>query len=243
MAIYRFFVGCGIGGEYSIGGILIAECWRGKSRLHATGVMASSFGSGYLVASLLNLWLGGFGWRWLFVIGVAPALLIAFIRAKLKEPAQFELMREYKQHLRAIAKVDLGAQEAEFLQCCLGMFLMTKIYSSSMLPWVFCVGFFASLAFALMFIYVPEIYETNIRATAYGFSVQSGRIVAALAALPEDNYSVFFGGSYAMAGATVSLFYLIGVVASLFVRKPKEDLLHGNIFANSERKENAPALT
>ena len=112
MAIYRFLVGCGIGGEISIGGVLMAECWRGKSRLHATGVMASSFGCGYLVASLLNLFLGGLGWRWLFVAGIVPALLTAYIRAKLKEPVQFELMREYKQRLRAKPKAELTVQEA-----------------------------------------------------------------------------------------------------------------------------------
>ncbi len=30
------------------------------------------------------------------------------------------------------------------------------------------------------------------------------------------------------AGATVTLFYLVGVMASLFVKQPKEDLLHGD---------------
>ncbi len=319
MAIYRFFVGCGIGGEISIGGVLIAECWRGKSRLHATGVMASSFGFGYLAASLLNLCLGNLGWRYLFIAGIAPALLTAFIRAKLREPVQFELMREYKQRLRAKAKTELSRDEAEHLQftlpqifngnnirktilvtaiastaivgywavlswippwinqltgtaavqersvvaialniggiascllaglfvvtigrrasfclgfsgaliSCLGLFLTTKAYSSTILAWVFCVGFFASLVFALMFIYVPEIYETKLRATAFGFSVQSGRIVAALAAITGGQLIGFFGGSYAAAGAVVSLFYLVGIFASLFVKTPTADLLHG----------------
>ncbi len=116
MAVYRFLVGCGIGGEISIGGVLIAECWRGKSRLHATGVMVTSFGCGYLVAALLNLFLGGLSWRWLFVAGVVPALLTAYIRAKLREPVQFELMREYKQRLRAKPKAELSVQEAELLK-------------------------------------------------------------------------------------------------------------------------------
>ena len=44
------------------------------------------------------------------------------------------------------------------LACCLGTFLTTKAFSSTLFIWAFCVGFFAVLPFALLFIYVPEIY-------------------------------------------------------------------------------------
>jgi MFS family permease len=318
MAIYRFLVGCGIGGEISIGGVLIAECWRGKSRLYATGVMCSSFGCGYLVASLLNLFLGNLGWRWLFVVGIIPALLTAYIRAKLKEPIQFELMREYKQRLRAKPKTELTVQEAEILKftlpqifqgtnisktllvtalastaivgywavlswippwinqltgtaavqersivaialnigsivacllagalvtrigrqtsfylgffgallCCLSMFLTTKAYSGTLIVWAFFVNFFAVLPFVVLFIYVPEIYETKLRATAFGFCIQFGRLVAAVATITGGQLIGLFGGSYAKAGAVVSLFYILGIFASLFVKTPTEDLLH-----------------
>jgi len=336
MAIYRFLVGCGIGGEISIGGVLIAECWRGKSRLYATGVMTSSFGTGYLVASLLNLFLGGLGWRWLFVAGIVPALLTAYIRAKLKEPAQFELMREYKQRLRAKPKSEWSAQEAELLKftfpqifngknisktilvtalastaivgywavlswippwinqltgtaavqersivaialnigaiisclltgalvtrfgrrasfcgsffgalvCCLGMFLTTKAFSTTLLVWAFCVGFFATLVFALLFIYVPEIYETKLRATAFGFCVQFGRVAAAVGAITGGQLIGIFGGSYATAASVVSLFYLVGIFASLFVKTPTEDLLHGNsdLFAQPLVETSTPQM-
>ena len=319
MAFYRFLVGCGIGGEISIGAVLISECWRGNSRLHAAGAVASSFGCGYLIASLLNLFLGGWGWRCLFIAGVIPALLTAYIRAKLKEPTQFELMREYKQRLRAKPKSQLTAEESENLKstfpqifkgknliktllvtalassaivgywgvlawippwinqlvgtmairersivtitlnigsiissllagfivnkfgrrfsfalgfsgaliCCSAMFLSTKVFSNVLPVWTFFVGFFASLLFALLFIYVPEFFETKLRATALGFSVQFGRVVAAIAALTGGQLIGLFGGSYAMAGATISLFYFIGIFASLFVKEPTEDLLHG----------------
>lgn len=33
LAFYRFLVGCGIGGEIGIGGVILAETWQGKSRL------------------------------------------------------------------------------------------------------------------------------------------------------------------------------------------------------------------
>lgn len=89
LGIYRFLVGAGIGGEMGIGAVLLSECWPGKSRVHAVGAMATSLGFGYFLTAGLNLWLGGFGWRWLFVAGIVPAFLTVYIRLKLKEPKQF----------------------------------------------------------------------------------------------------------------------------------------------------------
>ncbi len=326
MAFYRFLVGCGIGGEISIGGVLMAECWQGKSRLHATGVMCSSFSFGYLAASFLNLIVGGLGWRWLFVIGVVPALLTAYVRTKVKEPAQYELMAEYKKRLRAKPKSELSAKEAELLAftfpqifnrenigktmlvtalastaivgywaviswippwinqlvgtaavkersvvgmalniggiisallagsivlrfgrktafricfvgaliTCLGTFLTTKAYGDALVIWAFLIGLFAVMAFTLLFICVPELFETKLRATAFGFCIQSGRIAAAIAAIIGGQLINAFNGSYAIAAASVSLFYLVGIFASVFIKDPTEDLLHGQSINKTE---------
>ena len=96
LAFYRFLVGCGIGGEHITGVILIAESWKGKGRLHATGMMTTAFGAGYMLAALLNIFLGHLGWRSLFLAGVIPALLTVYIRSKLTEPSQFQLAQENK---------------------------------------------------------------------------------------------------------------------------------------------------
>ncbi len=101
LAFYRFLVGCGIGGEQSLGIVLMAESWRGKARLHATGIMTSAFGFGYLVAAFLNVWLAPFGWRSLFVAGIIPALLTIYIRLKLKDPLQTQLALEVRKRNRA----------------------------------------------------------------------------------------------------------------------------------------------
>jgi MFS family permease len=141
MAFYRFLVGCGIGGEISIGGVMMAECWQGKSRLHATGVMCSSFGCGYLVAAFLNLVIGGAGWRWLFLVGVAPALLTAYIRAKLKEPVQYELIAEYKKRLRQKPKAELSAEERQLLS-----FTLPQVFSKENIGKTLLVSALASTA-------------------------------------------------------------------------------------------------
>lgn len=100
LGLYRFLVGAGIGGEMGIGAVLLSECWPGKSRVHAVGAMATSLGFGYLLTAGLNLWLGNYGWRWLFVAGVAPAFLTVYIRLKLKEPAQFTEVQKKREALK-----------------------------------------------------------------------------------------------------------------------------------------------
>lgn len=101
LGLYRFLVGAGIGGEMGIGAVLLNECWPGKTRVYAVGAMATSLGFGYFLTAILNLWLGGFGWRWLFIAGVAPAFLTFYLRAKLKEPEEF--MQHIEERARSVA--------------------------------------------------------------------------------------------------------------------------------------------
>ncbi|MDZ4835842.1 MAG: MFS transporter [Candidatus Melainabacteria bacterium] len=111
LGLYRFLVGAGIGGEMGIGAVLLSECWPGKSRVHAVSAMATSLGFGYFLTAGLNLWLGDYGWRWLFVAGIAPAFLTVYIRMKLKEPKQFIAT----QKARAVRKESGAASEHTLL--------------------------------------------------------------------------------------------------------------------------------
>ncbi|HEY6367867.1 MAG TPA: MFS transporter, partial [Candidatus Binatia bacterium] len=86
LAFYRFMTGLGIGGEWAAGAALIAESWPEKSRAKAAGIMQASGGIGFFLASLLYLWIGPYGWRWVFALGVFPALVAFYIRKSLHEP-------------------------------------------------------------------------------------------------------------------------------------------------------------
>lgn len=309
LAIYRFLVGCGIGGEISIGAVMVSEFFRGRSRLHAVAFLSTSFGCGYLIAALLNFVLGPIGWRWLFVAGVAPALVTVYIRAKLREPEQFLAVQKLKSQLRAKPKAALTREESSLLgftlpklflpenRCrvalvvglastaiigywavlswipawvnqltgsnavnersqtaiimnlgailaaaaggwilekfgrrnafrftfagalasCMAMFLTVKSFSTVLLSLVFFVGAFATLPFVFLFTYVPELFNANIRGTAFGFSVQLGRIFAACAAIAGGQIISLFGGSYAIAGACVASIYILGFLCTYFM--------------------------
>ena len=56
--------------------------------------MQTSFGVGCILTGLFNLGSGEFGWRYLFLVGIVPALITFYIRKNLKEPASVETMLE-----------------------------------------------------------------------------------------------------------------------------------------------------
>jgi len=80
LALTRFLTGAGIGAEWGVGASLLQEVWPERWRTKAAGVLQAAFSGGFLVASLLWLAVGGwFGasWRWMYVAGIIPALIVA----------------------------------------------------------------------------------------------------------------------------------------------------------------------
>src|SRR5215471_15909062 len=80
LAVFRFLAGVGIGGEWSIGASLLSESWPEERRTVGGCLMHTGYYFGVLLAAVLNYFVGSqFGWRWMFVLGGGPALLIAFL--------------------------------------------------------------------------------------------------------------------------------------------------------------------
>ncbi|HXB53859.1 MAG TPA: MFS transporter [Vicinamibacteria bacterium] len=87
LAIFRFILGLGMGGEWTTGAALIAETWRAEHRGKALGLMQSSWAIGeMLAAGVVGLVLPRLGWRAVFFVGILPALLVFWIRRRVPEP-------------------------------------------------------------------------------------------------------------------------------------------------------------
>lgn len=87
LIFWRVLVGLGMGGEWSAGAVLVAESWPARHRGKAIGLMQSGWAIGYILAAgLAAIILPQWGWRALFVVGVFPALLVAWMRRGLTEP-------------------------------------------------------------------------------------------------------------------------------------------------------------
>ncbi|HTW27894.1 MAG TPA: MFS transporter [Acetobacteraceae bacterium] len=89
--ILRGLYGIAMGGEWGVGASLtmesIPKSWRGP----VSGLLQAGYPSGYLLASLLY-WVAFpyVGWRGLFMLGAAPALLVLYIRRSVPESQSWQ---------------------------------------------------------------------------------------------------------------------------------------------------------
>ena len=73
----------------------------------------------------------------------------------------------------------------------------------------FVVGGLTAPFYGWLPLYLPELFPTRVRATGQGLSYNAGRILAAVGALSGGQLVSNFGGSYARAGAIITLIYLV----------------------------------
>lgn len=84
--ILRALFGIGMGGEWGVGTSLAMEAAPPKWRGILSGILQSGYSNGYLLAAIAARFvLPSLGWRWMFWLGVLPALLALYIRTKVPE--------------------------------------------------------------------------------------------------------------------------------------------------------------
>lgn len=87
LACFRILLGFGMGGEWASGASLVAETWPAVHRDKALALMQGAFAVGYALAAIVAyVLLLRVGWRGVFFVGVAPALLTLWIRRNVREP-------------------------------------------------------------------------------------------------------------------------------------------------------------
>lgn len=95
LAVFRFLLGLGMGGEWNAGATLVAETWPSAWRGRAIGIVQSSWALGYALAAVVaNLILARANWRWVFFAGVLPALVVFWIQHDVPEPALWQRARQ-----------------------------------------------------------------------------------------------------------------------------------------------------
>src|SRR5512138_1181355 len=89
LMIFRFLAALGIGGEWAVGASLLSETWPRKWRPWIAAVLQTGVNVGILVAGLANFILASQPPRFLFLVGVIPALLVFWIRRSVPEPQEW----------------------------------------------------------------------------------------------------------------------------------------------------------
>jgi MFS family permease len=87
LGLFRLLAGIGIGGEWALAGTYVAEAWPEDRRKMGAGYLQTGYYAGFFLAAALNFTVGAhFGWRAMFLCGLAPAFLSLYIVFNVKEP-------------------------------------------------------------------------------------------------------------------------------------------------------------
>jgi len=92
-AVLRFLVGLAIGSEWATGASITAELWPDKARGKGGAFLQAGYPIGSILASGVWLMIGTSGpgaWRYMYLIGVLPALVTFWIRRNIPESPQWE---------------------------------------------------------------------------------------------------------------------------------------------------------
>jgi len=112
----------------------------------------------------------------------------------------------------------IGRRPAYFLLCfasllsCACLFRCVNHYGGFFLFMVFLAGAATASFYGWLPLYLPELFPTRMRATGQGLCYNSGRIIAAAGALQMGRLLNFYEGSYARAGASITLVYAAGML-------------------------------
>jgi MFS family permease len=91
LALFRFVLGLGMGGEWNTGATLVAETWPDHSRAKALALVQSSWAIGYALAALVaGVVLLYANWRIVFFVGIIPAIVTLWIRKRVPESRMWQ---------------------------------------------------------------------------------------------------------------------------------------------------------
>jgi MFS family permease len=95
LAVFRFILGLGMGGEWNTGATLVAETWPDELRAKALSVVQSSWAIGYALAALVaGVVLRYANWRMVFFVGILPALVTLWIQSRVPESQMWKERRQ-----------------------------------------------------------------------------------------------------------------------------------------------------
>jgi MFS family permease len=158
LALFRFILGLGMGGEWNTGATLVAETWPTHLRAKAIALVQSSWAIGYAAAAVVAwsvLALFDNNWRFVFFVGVLPALVTLWIR---KDVPESEMWKEHRQ-----TELDPGAQgRAGFSE------IFSRKYFGKTTA-LFFLNFFGMFGWWGLFTWVPSFLSSPIAEGGRGF--------------------------------------------------------------------------
>jgi MFS family permease len=91
LGLFRLIAGIGVGGEWATAGTYVAEAWPEDRRRMGAGYLQTGYYFGFFAAAALNYTVGAhYGWRAMFLCGLAPVVVAVATLFKVEEPARWK---------------------------------------------------------------------------------------------------------------------------------------------------------
>jgi MFS family permease len=157
LILCRALMGFGFGGEWAAAAVLVGEVIRAEHRGKAVGAMQSGWAVGWGIAAIMaTLFFSVFpqetAWRALFWVGLAPALLVFFIRRMVDEPKVFAQTQK---------NLDAAGKQANFLEI-----FSPQIIRTTILTCVLSIG--AQGGYYAITTWLPTFLRTERKLTVLG---------------------------------------------------------------------------
>jgi MFS family permease len=205
-AAFRFLVGLAIGAEWATGASITAELWPDNARGKGGAFLQCGYPIGSILASGLWLAVGTSGpgaWRYMYLIGVLPALITFWIRRNIPESPRWEQSDKRRRAARdlRLQGATLAGEDAALLR-----FTLVDLFAEPAVRSRLVLTFVMSLSVTIGYWGVSTFVPSYVGSVATSVGLAAPRW-AALAGLVQN-----LG---ALAG-----FFCFGFLADALGRKP-----------------------
>ena len=165
LAMARFILGLGMGGEWNTGATLVAESWPTQFRAKAISIVQSSWALGFAAAALVAGPVARYyGWRAVFFVGILPALVTLWIQRSVPES---DMWQERKSRLGDGGSAAVDRNVASYVST-------TVIFRAPYAKHTFALllfNFFGLFAWWGLFTWLPPYLSLPVEQGGRGFSV------------------------------------------------------------------------
>ncbi len=164
LALFRFILGLGMGGEWNTGATLVAETWPTHLRAKALALVQSSWAIGYAAAALVaGIVLRSYNWRVVFFVGVLPALLTLWIRKDVPESQMWKAQHASANSPQAAAFTQKNPASSFWR-------LFARPYRKNTMA-LLLLNFFGMFGWWGLFTWIPPYLSLPVEQGGRGFSV------------------------------------------------------------------------
>ena len=201
LGVFRFITGVGTGAEIVIGIPLVAEAFNQAQRAKILGIMMTGGAFGNLFAGQIFAWVGPYGWRYVMIAGILPAIVLLVLRRGMEEPERFQDVQARRAELKAART--RGPEDEKYLAFAPKQLFTPELRYSTFIGVLFCLG-------TLLAIWTSQIWLPTIQGQLLAKSGITGA-----ASAPYIGHGMTLWGMGGILG-----YATFGFIADMIGRRP-----------------------